>query len=387
MMSWKRVLYALFVVVVAGASALAGVVAGGIAVYQAVRQGQSAGMATSLQPAVPTLERNNNSQQNLVFDTTEIQTAITQAVQNVGPTVVTVAGIIPGQMTFFGQTGDQTVSGSGVFISEDGYILTNYHVVEDTSQLWVILSDGSQIEANIVGSDLYADLAILKSDGEVPAVATLGNSDVLTPGETVIAIGSPLGDFKNSVTVGVVSATGRSIDTGQGYQIEGLIQTDAAINQGNSGGPLVNLAGEVIGINTLVVRNSQSGTVAEGLGFALPINTAKAVAEQIIQKGYFSRPYLGIQWQAVNPYVARRYNLPVEWGIYLTEVVPDSPAYAAGLEQGDIITQIGEIAIDETHSFIDALFEYQPGDQVSVCFERGNQIIEVEVTLGETNSG
>ncbi len=386
-MSWKRVLYALFVVVVAGASALAGVVAGGIAVYQAVRQGQSYSMDTSLQPAVPTLESNNSNQQNLVFNTTEIETAITQAVQNVGPTVVTVAGIIPGQMTFFGQTGDQTVSGSGVFISDEGYILTNYHVVEDASQLWVILSDGSQIEASIVGSDLYADLAILKIDGEVPAVATLGNSDVLTPGETVIAIGSPLGDFKNSVTVGVVSATGRSIDTGQGYQIEGLIQTDAAINQGNSGGPLVNLAGEVIGINTLVVRNSQSGTVAEGLGFALPINTAKAVAEQIIQKGYFSRPYLGIQWQAVNPYVARRYNLAVEWGIYITEVVPDSPAYTVGLEQGDIITQIGEIAIDETHSFIDALFEYQPGDKVSVYFERGNQIIEVEVTLGETNSG
>ncbi len=386
-MSWKHVLYALFVVVVAGASTLAGVVAGGIAVYQSVCQGQSGSMDTSLQPAEPTLERNNSNQQNLVFNTTEIETAITQAVQNVGPTVVTVAGSIPGQMTFFGQTSDQTVSGSGVFISEEGYILTNYHVVEDTSQLWVILSDGSQIETSIVGSDLYADLAILKFDGEVPAVATLGNSDVLTPGETVIAIGSPLGDFKNSVTVGVVSATGRSIDTGQGYQIEGLIQTDAAINQGNSGGPLVNLAGEVIGINTLVVRNSQSGTVAEGLGFALPINTAKAVAEQIIQKGYFSRPYLGIQWQAVNPYVARRYNLAVEWGIYLTEVVPDSPAYTAGLEQGDIITQIGEIAIDETHSFIDALFEYQPGDKVSVYFERGNQIFEVEVTLGETNSG
>jgi len=386
-MSWKHVLYALFVILVAGASALAGVVAGGIAVYQAVRQGQSGSMATSLQPADTTLEQNNNNEQNLVFNTTEIETAITQAVQNVGPTVVTVAGSIPGQMTFFGQSSDQTVSGSGVFISEEGYILTNYHVVEDTSQLWVILSDGSQIEASIVGSDLYADLAILKFDGEVPAVATLGNSDVLTPGETVIAIGSPLGDFKNSVTVGVVSATGRSIDTGQGYQIEGLIQTDAAINQGNSGGPLVNLAGEVIGINTLVVRNSQSGTVAEGLGFALPINTAKAVAEQIIQKGYFSRPYLGIQWQAVTPYVARRYNLAVEWGIYLTQVVPDSPAHVAGLEQGDIITQIGEIAIDETHSFIDALFEYQPGDKVSVYYARGNQIFEVEVTLGETNSG
>jgi 2-alkenal reductase len=384
MMSWKHVFYAMIVVMVAGASALAGVMAGGIAVYQAVRQGQSGSMATSLQPAETTLEQNKNNEQNLVFNTTEIETAITQAVQNVGPTVVTVAGIIPGQMTFFGQTGDQTVSGSGVFISEEGYILTNNHVVEDTSQLYVILSDGSQIETSIVGSDLYADLAILKIDGEVPAVATLGNSDVLNPGETVIAIGSPLGDFKNSVTVGVVSATGRSIDTGQGYQIEGLIQTDAAINQGNSGGPLVNLAGQVIGINTLVVRNSQSGTVAEGLGFALPVNTARAVAEQIVQKGYFSRPYVGIQWQVITPLAARRYNLPVEWGVYITDVVANSPASSAGLHPGDILTSIGEVSIDETHSYIDALFEYQPGDQVTIEVVRDGQQLQVEVTLGET---
>ena len=143
-------------------------------------------------------------------------------------------------------------------------------------------------------------------------MATLGNSDVLNPGETVIAIGSPLGDFKNTVTVGVVSATGRSIDTGNGYTIDGLIQTDAAINQGNSGGPLVNLAGEVIAINTLIVRNSGSGTVAEGLGFAIPINTAQAVADQIIQNGYISRPYMGINFQPITPDIANAYNLPVQ---------------------------------------------------------------------------
>jgi serine protease Do len=383
-MSWKRVVFALFVVVIAGISALAGAFAGGIAVYQAMRQNQSASLNTSIQPVETMQDGNIDSQQTLFFNTTEIQTSITQAVQHVSPAVVTVVGTIPGQMTFFGRTGDQTVSGSGVFISEEGYILTNNHVVEDTDQLWVILSDGSQKETTLVGSDLFADLAVLKTDGNSPAVATLGNSDVLTPGETVIAIGSPLGDFKNSVTVGVVSATGRSIDTGLGYQIEGLIQTDAAINEGNSGGPLVNLVGEVVGINTLVVRASNSGTVAEGLGFALPVSTAKAVAEQIIQKGYFSRPYLGIQWQAVNPYIARRYNLPVEWGVYITEVVANSPASEGGLEKGDIITRIGEVSIDETHSFLDALFQYQPGDRVTVDIARDNQTLEVEVTLGET---
>jgi 2-alkenal reductase len=238
-----------------------------------------------------------------------------------------------------------------------------------------------------VGADPFADLAVLKIEGTPPAVATLGNSDVLNPGEMVIAIGSPLGDFRNSVTVGVISATGRSIDSGQGYQIDNLIQTDAAINQGNSGGPLVNLAGEVIGINTLVVRGAGYGTVAEGLGFAVPVSTARAVAEQIISKGYFSRPYLGIRWQLVTPRVARAYDLPVEWAIYVTDVLANSPASQAGLQPGDLITRIGEIAIDENHSYIDALFQYNPGDQVTVELVRDGRTRQVQVTLGETTSG
>ena len=198
-------------------------------------------------------------------------------------------------------------------------------MVEGAQQVSIVLLDGTQQEASLVGGDPYADLAVLKTAGQRARGSRLGNSDMLTPGETVIAIGSPLGDFKNTVTVGVVSATGRSIDTGQGYLIENLIQTDAAINQGNSGGPLVNLAGEVVGINTLVVRSSGTGAVAEGLGFAIPANTARAVAEQIIEKGYFSRPYLGIQWQLVTPRVAAVYNLPVQWGVYVTGVYQRQP--------------------------------------------------------------
>jgi len=201
----------------------------------------------------------------------------------------------------------------------------------------------------------------------------------------VIAIGSPLGNFKNTVTVGVVSATGRSIDTGSGYQIEDLIQTDAAINQGNSGGPLMNLAGEVIGINTLVVRNTQSGGVAEGLGFAVPVNTARAVAEQIIQKGYFSRPYMGIRFQQVTPGVAAAYNLPVQWGVYITEVSQDSPASAAGLQQGDIIFKIGDVAIDESHSYINALFTFKPGDQIVLGVMRNGEEVDLTITLGESS--
>jgi 2-alkenal reductase len=328
----------------------------------------------------------NSESQTLVVNTTDVETAITQAVQNVGPSVVTVVATIPGQQSFFGPTGDETSTGSGIIISAEGYILTNNHVIEGANKFQVIYSDGSQQDATLVGTDQYSDLAVLKVTATIPAVATLGNSDALNPGETVIAIGSPLGDFKNTVTVGVVSATGRSIDTGLGYSIDGLIQTDAAINQGNSGGPLVNLAGEVIAVNTLVVRNSGTGTVAEGLGFAIPINTARVVSEQIIQNGYVSRPYLGINYQPITPRVAAIYRLPVQYGVYITDVAANSPASKAGLQVGDIITGIDNTSLDETHAYINTLFQYSAGDTVTLTIMRNGSQTKVQVTLGESGS-
>jgi len=379
-MSLRRVAYVLFILIIAGGSALVGAAAGGFAVYRAV-QGQSNNLPAPIQDILPA--NNTNPGQTLTLNNTDVETAVTKSVQKVSPTVVTVVGTIPGQTTFFGNTGDQTVSGSGFFITDKGYILTNNHVVEGTKEVSIVLSDGSGRKATIVGTDPYSDIAVLKTDGNVPAVAALGNSDVLNPGESVIAIGSPLGNFKNTVTVGVVSATGRAIDTGNGYQIEDLIQTDAAINHGNSGGPLVNLAGQVIGINTLIVRNTGSGDVAEGLGFAIPVNTAQAVAQQIIQKGYFARPYLGISFQPINPDIALRYNLPAQWGVYVTRISSGSPASQAGLLEGDIITKIGEVTLDETHSYVNTLFTFKPGDQINLEVVRGNDNVQVQVTLGE----
>jgi 2-alkenal reductase len=162
-----------------------------------------------------------------------------------------------------------------------------------------------------------------------------------------------------------------------------LIQTDAAINHGNSGGPLVDLAGEVIGINTLIVRNTGSGDVAEGLGFAIPVNTAQIVAQQIIQKGYFARPYMGISFQPINPEIAAQYDLPAQWGVYITKVADNGPASKAGLQQGDIITKVGDVALDETHSYVNTLFSYKPGDQITLEVARGNKDIQVPITLGE----
>lgn len=377
-MAWKKVIYAAVIVLVAALSALGGVVAGGLAVYTAVRQDKSNTVINTGGAVTQAAQASS-----LEVSSTEIETAITDAVEKVGPAVVTVVGTISGQMTFFGRTADQDVSGSGVIISADGYILTNNHVVESTSQVSVILADGSELPATVIGTDQYADLAVLRAEGTMPAVARLGNSDLLKPGETVIAIGSPLGDFKNTVTVGVISATGRMIETNNGYVMEDLIQTDAAINQGNSGGPLVNLAGEVIGINTLIVRGGFGSAVAEGLGFAIPSSSVSIIGEQIIIDGYFARPYLGIRWQSVTPALAQRYGLGAQWGAYITEIIPDSPADQAGLQPGDIITRIGERTIDENTPFVNALFHNSPGEAVNIEYVRGQEHIEGQVMLGE----
>ena len=384
-MSWRKLYTFILAIIIIGGSALFGAMAGGVIVYRLMSQNQSSAVVIPSQSTVEVLPASSNTQ-NLTVNTTDVETAITSAVQNVGPAVVTVVATIPGQQTYFGYSGDSTSSGSGVFISSDGYILTNNHVIEGAQQIQAIFADGSQQDATLVGTDQYSDLAVLKISGSVPAVANLGNSDALNPGETVIAIGSPLGDFKNTVTVGVVSATGRSIDTGSGYAIDGLIQTDAAINQGNSGGPLVNLAGDVIAINTLIIRNSGSGTVAEGLGFAIPINTARVISEQIIQKGYVSRPYLGISWQPITPHVAAIYRLPVQYGVYITNVAHKSPASQAGLQVGDIITGIDNTSLDDTHAYINTLFQYSAGDTVTLTIMHNGRQTEVQVTLGESGS-
>ena len=379
--TWKRILYIILVIAVATGAGMFGAAVGGLVVYQGLQNRISAAppavVAAPVQPQAPQEQQPGpTASTQLEIETTEIETAITQAVEKAGPAVVTVIG----QADAFGNVS----SGSGVIISPDGYILTNNHVIEDTLQLAIILADGSQLPASLVGADPFSDLAVLKAEGSIPAVAPLGNSDALKPGETVIAIGSPLGDFKNTVTVGVVSATGRRLDSGRGFILEDMIQTDAAINQGNSGGPLVNLAGQVIGLNTLVLRGNGMGATVEGLGFAVPSNTIQAVASSIIEKGYVARPYLGIRWQWIDPNLAFRYGLPVEWGVYVAEIQPGSPADKGGLQEGDIITSIGGVALDTEHPYTNALFRFAPGDTVGLAIQRGREQFELQVTLEES---
>ena len=181
----------------------------------------------------------------------------------------------------------------------------------------------------------------------------------------------------------MVSAIGRSLDTGNGYEMENLIQTDAAINSGNSGGPLVNLAGEVVGINSAVVRGSSTSAIAEGLGFAIPSNTAQLISQQIINKGYFARPYMGVSIQQIDPSTAARYSLPVEWGAYVTRIGSGSPADTAGIRVGDIIVRMNDQAFDEDTQFVNALFNYSPGDAVEVEIVRNNEHMTLQVALTE----
>ncbi|WP_113918789.1 S1C family serine protease [Levilinea saccharolytica] len=375
MMNARRILYGVFVALVAVGAALLGALGGGLAVYAALRT------PAAEQPAVAVNPLAGQPAGVLQVESTQIETAITRAVDTVGPAVVTVVGKAPDQATIFGWVSGGTVSGSGVILSADGYVLTNHHVVENTEQLSIVLADGEERAARLVGSDVFSDLAVLKAEGEMPAVAVLGNSDGLRPGETVIAIGSPLGDFKNTVTSGVISATGRSLDTGQGYLMEGLIQTDAAINTGNSGGPLVNLAGEVIGINTLILRTGGGGNIVEGLGFSIPSNMAQAVASQIVQTGAVARPTLSIRYQPITPDLARRYNLPVQWGVYVSQVRSGSAAAAAGIQSGDILTHIGGTAIDGSHPFVNVLYSFAPEQTVEVRLVRGQEALSVQVVL------
>lgn len=311
---------------------------------------------------------------------------VAEVVQRVGPAVVTVINKMQTPPSPWGWPQESPqASGSGVLVDPRGYIVTNYHVVEGAAELTVIFHDGTSKPARRIGHDYpFSDLAIIRIEGEGYPYAALGNSNDLLIGETVVAIGSALGDFRNTVTTGVVSGLGRTLKVSEDVSMEGMIQTDAAINHGNSGGPLVNLRGEVIGINTAIIRGGiLSGDVAEGLGFAIPSNTVRYVVEQLIARGKVVRPYLGIRSTTVNRSLAAYYGLPVDHGVYVNEVIPDTPAEQAGIRRGDIITAIGGLTIDENHPLINVLAHFETGQRVQVELNRDGRTLQVEVTLGE----
>lgn len=268
--------------------------------------------------------------------------------------------------------------GSGVIVDSNGYILTNSHVVADgkAKSVTVLLDNGDSKPANVLWNDSLLDLAIVKVDATNLPVADLGDSDELEVGEIVVAIGNPLGlDFQRTVTSGIISGLHRSVKIGNNV-IEDLIQTDASINQGNSGGPLLNSKGEVIGINTAKI------TSAEGLGFAIPINQAKAIVEEVITNGTYQTVVIGITGASVSDYQrAFGVKLPVEKGVVLLQIHENTPAYDAGLRIGDIITKIDDINIDNMSQLKKALYKYKIGDKAKLTIYRTNEVLEIEVTF------
>jgi 2-alkenal reductase len=312
------------------------------------------------------------------------ESATIEVVKKVEPAVVTVVNLRMPQRDFWGDLTQPRSLGSGVVIDPQGYVVTNNHVVEGNESLSVIMASGDKRDAELVGTDAFSDLAVLYLEGDDLPAAELGDSSQLQPGERVIAIGSALGDFRNTVTSGVISGLERSIAVDEGFALEGLIQTDTAINHGNSGGPLVNLQGQVIGINTLIIRgDSYSRDVAEGLGFAIPSNTVRLVVEQLIAKGRVSRPFLGISHQEVTPRLAAYYNLTVNHGILVLQVAPATPASQVGLEVGDVIVAIGGDPIDPENPFLNVLMRHQVGETVTLSVNRFGRELALEVTLGE----
>jgi 2-alkenal reductase len=310
-----------------------------------------------------------------------------EVVEHVGPAVVTV--INQQQASDFPGQGEGQLQPAGMgsgFVSDDqGHVVTNNHVVEGGDQFQVIYADGTTQSAKLIGADPLSDLAVVKVDGEAPSNVTLADSDELKPGETVLAIGSPLGAFTNTVTQGIVSALGRSLpQQSDGAVYTNLIQHDASINPGNSGGPLFDLSGQVVGVNTIGIPLTAQGMPAQGLFFAIPANTVMKITAQLIETGRAVYPYLGIGAPVgIDPVLAAQHNLPVDHGVYVTEVTPGSPAAEAGIQPGDIITAIDGEPIDQTHPFEEFLFEYGPGDTAELTIQRGDEELQVEVTLGE----
>ena len=388
----RSFLTALLLVFAIGLAALLGAIAGGTAVYYAVQQRldllpQLAAVATRASQATPT--RTPRPSPTAVPTTQSTLEALPAAVPaNGGSVVAVVERISPAVVTVLNldATGGEQGSGSGIIIAPDNYVITNNHVVEGFQQLAIVLSDGTTRGATLVGGDQYADVAVLRTDASLPGGAQFGDSDTLQPGETLIAIGSPLGNFKNTVTVGVLSATGRRLDTGDGFYMDDLLQTDAAINPGNSGGPLLDLQGRVMGLNTAIVRSAGLGqTIAEGLGFAVASNTVRAISQQLIERGRVIRPFFAARWEPVTAYMVWRYNLPVNWGVLITYVAPGANAAAAGLLRGDIIISIDDVDLNSENPFINVLLGHQPGDQLQLNIVRERQQLQTLLTLTENN--
>jgi len=305
----------------------------------------------------------------------QTEETVTQVAQRVAPAVVNITTKTLAYDFFF-QPVPQEGLGSGVIIKKEGYILTNYHVVERAESITVNLADGRKVKGKVVGGDPNSDLAVLKIEGNNLPAALLGDSNRIKVGQLAVAIGNPFG-LQQTVTSGVISAVGRSISEGSGRVLDNLLQTDASINPGNSGGPLVNSRGQIIGINTAIISEAQ------GIGFAIPINTAKSVAQQLISQGKVSRAWLGILGTTVTKELANQYNLASKEGALIVKILANSPAQKAGLKPGDIVVMIDGKAITGMPELQQIVGQHKPGEKLVLVVDRERTKQTVDIKLEE----
>ena len=284
------------------------------------------------------------------------------------------------RVTMNGQSMEATVTGSGFILTEDGYIVTNYHVVEDAASVTVTTQDDEEFSATVIGHDSTADMALLKVDAEGLQAVTLGSSSELIIGDMVVAIGNPLGTLNATQTVGYISGINRQISSENNYTT--MLQTDAAINSGNSGGPLFNMKGEVVGITTAKYSGtSSSGATIEGIGFAIPIDDLKKSLDELRTKGYISSAYLGIRGMDVSEEAVLTYGLPR--GAYVDSVESGTGAAEAGIEAKDIIIAMGSQKVTCFSDLARILRGYAPGDETTVTVYRAGKELTLSITLGE----
>jgi len=345
---------------------------------------------------------NLSTQKKIVTSQSQL---ISQIAKTVGPSVVSInVDITSSGSDFFGTptTQQAAAAGTGIIIDSNGLIVTNRHVVPDgANNVVVTLSDGTELkDVSVVGrtnDNDSLDIAFLKvnnAQGHKLTPAVIGASSSVQVGDDVVAIGNALGQFQNTVTSGIISGYGRSVQAGDSSgssaeNLDNLFQTDAAINEGNSGGPLVNLNGQVIGINTAVAGNAQN------IGFAIPIDDVKGLIDQVVKSGKFSRPYLGIRYIPLSSDVAAQYGLKTTAGAFIVPsddpanpaVISGGPADSAGIKEKDVITAIDGKKIDQGHSLASLLGVHKPGDKVKLTIVRDNKTQQIEVTLGSQPAG
>ena len=310
-------------------------------------------------------------------DTSELMTPAEVYAQNVNSTVGIRTSIT--STNFWGYQTTSAASGSGFIISSDGYILTNFHVIESSNSVTVTTYDGTEYDAEIIGYDQSMDIAVLKIDAKELVPVVLGRSETLNVGDDVIAIGNPLGELTFSLTRGVVSALDRQVTLSGNVTME-LIQTDCAINSGNSGGALFNMYGEVVGITNAKYSSSSSGASIDNIGFAIPVDDIRDIVDSIITNGYIVKPYIGVSVSTVSN-EATGYGLP--GGASVQQIAEGSPAEKAGLQVNDIITAVNGTEISSSGELVEIVGNCAPGDELTLSVYRQGETLELTLTVGE----